>query len=279
MTNKINTIETEQEMDAERALAKQKTISGRRNFLIQMGAATIGVGLTSRLSAHADVGAQAAGLSARTMGTNRSGALKSSGLLAGDSLSCRDGKTPTQPEGPFYPIQDQLDKDNDLTRVEGRAERALGQIIYVRGRVLDINCQPIKGALVEIWQACESGKYDHPGDPNPAPLDQNFQYWGQNVTQADGTYVFKTILPGAYPASADWMRPPHIHFKISHLGSLDLITQLYFAGDVLNDRDLILQRLPLRERQKVIAPLLPATQDFEPDSKIANFDIVLESVR
>ncbi|MBI4042549.1 MAG: hypothetical protein HY391_03625 [Deltaproteobacteria bacterium] len=184
--------------------------------------------------------------------------------------------TPRQTEGPFYPVDDQLDKDTDLTWVEGRSERATGQIIYVEGVVMDPNCQPIEGALVEIWQACESGRYNHPGDrENPAPLDPNFQYWGRALSDREGKYLFKTIVPGSYPAGPDWIRPSHIHFKIQKRGFLELITQMYFAGDPLNDKDLILQRLSQENQRSVIVELNEPTSDHEPGSKVCRFNITL----
>ena len=128
-------------------------------------------------------------------------------------------------------------------------------MIIVKGQVTDQNCNPVKGVLVEIWQACASGKYNHPSDPNTAPIDPNFQYWGKSVTDDQGRYKFRTILPGAYPADTDWMRPPHIHFKISRVGYKELITQMYFAGQELNGQDLILQDLSQDEQEKVIVPL------------------------
>lgn len=173
----------------------------------------------------------------------------SGAMLAANIL---EAKTPAQPEGPFYPIVDQIDKDADLIRVEGKTQIAKGEIVIVSGRVIDQHNHPVANARVEIWQACESGKYDHPSDPNTAPLDPNFQYWGIAQTNTNGDYKFRTIIPGAYPAGDTWVRPPHIHFKISALGYLELITQMYFAGDKLNDKDLILKRLSQSDQNKVI---------------------------
>src|SRR5688572_10202816 len=99
-------------------------------------------------------------------------------LLAAQTASA-EGRpvTPTQPEGPFYPVADRADKDVDLTRVDGVAGRARGTIVHLFGTVRTVDGAPIDGALVEIWQACASGRYDHPDDDNPAPLDPCFQYW------------------------------------------------------------------------------------------------------
>lgn len=167
-------------------------------------------------------------------------------------------KTPAQTEGPFYPVRDQLDKDADLTRVQGRSERAEGTEVLLTGRLFDSdNGLPITGALVEFWQACASGKYNHPEDPNTAPLDPNFQYWAQVHTGNQGEFSIRTIKPGAYPATTNWTRPPHIHVKVHKAGYPSLTTQIYFKGDEYNDTDQILQKLKPAEQRLVVVEFTP----------------------
>lgn len=199
-------------------------------------------------------------------------------VIADLTDGCFSPKTPKQPEGPFYPVDDQLDKDTDLTHLEGSSIKAEGKVVYITGQVIDKNCEPIRGAIVEIWQACVSGRYNHPGDDSGLALDKNFQYWGIARTDDSGKYLFKTILPGSYPAGAGWIRPPHIHYKISALGFFELITQLYFSGNPLNDQDRILMNLPASERVKVVVPLKPSGSGFDPESQTAEFSITLERV-
>ncbi|WP_413290676.1 hypothetical protein [Bdellovibrio sp. HCB337] len=185
--------------------------------------------------------------------------------------------TPQQTEGPFYPVKNQADTDWDLTNVSGKKGTALGEVIWVGGVIRDQNCNPVEGALVEIWQACASGKYDHPQDPNKAPLDPNFQYWGKAVTDAKGQYVFKTIKPGSYPAAPGWVRPPHIHYKVTKLGYIEMITQLYFEGDALNSRDEILKRLKPSEQEQVVRPV--EVRDHQGDLiKWVGFSLQIEKV-
>ncbi|HKN86710.1 MAG TPA: protocatechuate 3,4-dioxygenase [Nitrospiraceae bacterium] len=188
--------------------------------------------------------------------------------------------TPDQTEGPYYPpkaqIDAMLDQDNDLTRVGGRSGKATGQIIYVVGRVRDQHCRPIEGAMVEIWQASENGRYSHPRDrDNRAPLDPNFQYWGKNVTDKDGRYLFKTIKPGSYQAGRNWTRPPHIHFKVSHGTFRPFVTQMYFAGDAFQAADHILNEVPSNERERVIVSLEQPGADYESDARVGRFDLTL----
>jgi protocatechuate 3,4-dioxygenase beta subunit len=179
------------------------------------------------------------------MGT---GALISTASVAGEIC----GLTPAQTEGPFYPIIDQDDKDWDLTKVQGRSRSATGEVVFVRGVVQDENCKPIEGAMVEIWQACHTGKYNHKEDPNPAKLDPNFGYWGRSITDKNGNYLFKTIIPGAYPATNTWTRPPHLHYKVHLRGFEELTTQMYFKGHPLNKADRILNNLSRGERDLVM---------------------------
>lgn len=193
--------------------------------------------------------------------------------------ACTGTVTPSQTAGPFYPGESKFQVEGDLTRVPGATVRAKGDVVYIKGRVLDEQCLPIKNANVEIWQACETGKYNNPNDPNPAALDPNFRYWGEVFTDDLGEYMFKTIRPGAYPADVDWMRPPHIHFKISALGYRDLVTQMYFKGDPLNEQDLILQQTPARERDQLIVEFISSPATLEPNTQIGEFDITLRAVR
>ena len=145
------------------------------------------------------------------------GGLGAVALVAGAPLLAAE-PTPTQTEGPFFPKSDQADKDLDMTRVEGRSEVALGEVIEISGQVLDETGAPIAGALVDVWQANSHGRYDHERDPNPAPLDPNFQGWARLTTDAEGRYRVRTIKPGAYPVGEGWSRPPHIHFKVAKRG-------------------------------------------------------------
>lgn len=79
--------------------------------------------------------------------------------------------TPSTVAGPFYPMVRPRERDQDLTHLSGHKARAQGQIIHVVGRVLNLKGEPVAGAKIELWQANTFGRYDHPSDPNPAPLD------------------------------------------------------------------------------------------------------------
>lgn len=160
------------------------------------------------------------------------------GLLAGkEALAEFCENTIPQGEGPFYPEKD-LNRDSDLTVLKEGMAPATGQVIFVGGKVTDDGCAPIADAVVEIWQACFSGKYNHSEDKHTLKLDPNFQYWGRARTDGDGKYVFKTIIPGHYPNGGGTFRPPHIHFKVHAAGYTSLTTQMYFDPESYEDLEL-----------------------------------------
>ena len=181
--------------------------------------------------------------------------------------------TPQQILGPFYPLTE-FPQTSDLTRLPGRSGRANGQVLNVMGRVMNIAGEPVRGAKVEVWQANASGRYTHPSDPNPAPLDPNFDGTALLTTDASGRYGFKTIKPAAYPTGPTTMRPAHIHFQVT--GRQDrLVTQMYFAGDPYNATDPFLNSVPAPRKDLLIVKLQDPAAEFEPDSKVAVFDMVV----
>jgi protocatechuate 3,4-dioxygenase beta subunit len=182
--------------------------------------------------------------------------------------------TPAQTAGPFYPSEDQADEDLDLTTIQGHAQSAQGEVILVRGRILDADCQPVPDALVEIWQANTHGRYHHERDTSPAPRDEHFQGWGEVVTNSRGEYGFKTILPGAYGAG-DIQRTRHIHFRVARRGYHELITQMYFEGEPLNGQDVVLNELAPEEQARVIVKK-ETVREGEPC--LCRFDVVLTKV-
>ena len=100
--------------------------------------------------------------------------------------------TPDQILGPFYPVKKPADGGTDLTRLSSKSGPAQGEVIYVMGRVLNMNGDPVQGAQLEVWQANAGGRYVHSSDPNPAPLDPNFDGYANVVSDAEGRYRFKT---------------------------------------------------------------------------------------
>jgi protocatechuate 3,4-dioxygenase beta subunit len=146
---------------------------------------------------------------------------------------------------PAFGHRDVAEIESDLT-VQHSGE-PLGERIVVSGQVLDGDGRPVRGQLVEIWQANSAGRYIHQRDQHPAPLDPNFTGAGRVITGDDGSFRFTTIKPGAYPWKnhVNAWRPAHIHFSL--FGSAftqRLVTQMYFPGDPLFALDPIYQSIP-----------------------------------
>jgi protocatechuate 3,4-dioxygenase beta subunit len=179
-------------------------------------------------------------------------------------------RTPRQTEGPFYPNKLPLDTDNDLLIINDRVTPAVGEVTYLSGRILDARGNPVRNALVEIWQVDHNGSYIHTQDPNRSKHDSNFQGFGRFLTGSTGEYGFRTIKPVPYPG-----RTPHIHLKVKKGARELLTTQCYIKGEPRNERDGIYRSVRDPKAREAI------TIDFAPleGSRIgeltARFDIVL----
>jgi protocatechuate 3,4-dioxygenase beta subunit len=140
--------------------------------------------------------------------------------------------------------------------------QAIGQLMHLRARVLDEDGAPVGGAVVEVWQANAAGRYIHPNDDDHAPADPNFYGAARLTTDESGSFLLRTVKPGAYPVpdSGGWWRPPHIHFSVFGKVWLQrLVTQMYFPGEPLNEQDRILNAVPdAAARERLVArPLRP----------------------
>ena len=192
--------------------------------------------------------------------------LASSGACFADELTL----TPKQTEGPFYPVKMPLDTDNDLLIINDNITAAVGQVTYLTGKVTDIKGNPIRNAMVEIWQVDNNAAYLHSGSDNYAKRDTNFQGFGRFVTGVTGEYAFRTIKPVPYPG-----RTAHIHVAIKMKGQPKFTTQCYIKGAAGNAGDGVLKAITDKKQlDSIVIPFAPL-----PGSKIgeltARFDIVM----
>jgi protocatechuate 3,4-dioxygenase, beta subunit len=178
--------------------------------------------------------------------------------------------TPAQTAGPFYPVAFPSDVDNDLVVLRGAEAKAEGVVTHVMGRVLGRDGRPIEGATVEIWQCDARGRYRHPGDRGAGPRDGAFQGYGRIASSADGGYRFRTIRPVAYPG-----RTPHIHFAVTTPDRRELVTQMYVAGEPLNERDGLYRSIRDARERAAVTVRLEEAAGIEPDALAGTFDIVL----
>ncbi len=178
--------------------------------------------------------------------------------------------TPRLTEGPFFPDRLPLDTDNDLLVIGDALTPAVGEVTHLGGRVLDARGEPVRDALVEIWQVDAHGAYLHSRSDNADQRDANFQGYGRFLTGSAGEYRFRTIKPVAYPG-----RTPHIHVKVSVRDKEELTTQIHVKGDPRNARDGVLRGIrDPKLRELVMADFVPL-KDSKVGELSARFDVVL----
>jgi protocatechuate 3,4-dioxygenase beta subunit len=199
------------------------------------------------------------------------------GLAAGAALFTTRGlfaeelvRTPVQTEGPFYPDRLPLDTDNDLLIVNDGITPAVGEITHLTGRILDARGEPIRNALVEIWQVDNAGAYLHSGSSNGERRDRNFQGFGRFLTGSSGEYYFRTIKPVPYPG-----RTPHIHVKVKVKGQRPFDTQCYVKGHSGNERDGILNRIADAQAKASIVVDFAPVKESRIGELAAQFNVVL----
>jgi protocatechuate 3,4-dioxygenase alpha subunit len=145
--------------------------------------------------------------------------------------------TPSQTVGPFLAIA--------LSWPDGPyvVQEGTPCAIWLRGRVLDGEGEPIVDALVETWQADPQGRFDHPDDPRGAV--PGFRGFGRSET-VDGEYAVLTVKPGRVPDERGGLQAPHLDVSVFARGLLDrVVTRIYFADEEqANREDDVLASLP-----------------------------------
>jgi protocatechuate 3,4-dioxygenase beta subunit len=180
-------------------------------------------------------------------------------------------RTPRLTEGPFYPDKLPLDTDNDLIIVNDSLTPAVGEVTHLSGRILSASGEPVRNALVEIWQVDHKGVYLHTADSGRRQRDTNFQGYGRFLTGSTGEYYFRTIKPVPYTG-----RTPHVHVKVRGAGGRELLTtQIFVNGHPQNAGDGVLGGVrDAFDRELLLVDFKPV-----PGSKVgelsARFDIVL----
>ena len=162
--------------------------------------------------------------------------------------------------GPFY-------VPGSPFRGKVTAPLAKGTPLVVRGRLWGFDTkQPLKNAVLDVWQADHLGRYDMT-DPKQPPEWHEFRNRIRLVTDETGYYEYETIRPAAYRAGRG-VRPAHIHYMVQAPGYGRLITQLYFKGDpnIARDRSASQSNLLVTPQEKKVTG---------GTYQLATFDIVL----
>lgn len=142
-----------------------------------------------------------------------------------------------------------------------------GDPLIVQGRVWGLDSRrPLVNAVLDIWQANAAGRYDN-DDRSNQPADNVFVNRARLITNETGYYEYETIKPGRYAIGPDRWRPAHIHYLVTAHGYQQLITQMYFDGDPMNDNDDFIKP------SLIVAPESVRTENGV--FQLGTFDIVL----
>jgi protocatechuate 3,4-dioxygenase, alpha subunit len=157
--------------------------------------------------------------------------------------------TTSQTVGPFFEIGLRW-----LVRDTLADDGVPGQRVRIEGRVLDGDGVPVPDAFLEIWQANSHGKYAHPADNQPKPVDPKFTGYGRIPTNSEGVFRFATIMPGPVPGPDGNDQAPHLLVSVFMRGLLRrLVTRVYFPDEPLNAKDYILSLVEPERRSTLIA--------------------------
>lgn len=172
-------------------------------------------------------------------------ALAQEGLLpATPQCSDADDPTPASTEGPYF-------TPNSPERRSLVEPGMAGERMTLAGYVLDRRCKPVPNALLDLWHCDAAGEYDNEG----------YRLRGHQFTDAEGRFLFETIMPGLYPG-----RTRHYHVKVQAQGGDGLTTQLYFPGEPQNQRDGIFDQALLMDMSE------------NASARIGRYDFVLDVV-
>ncbi len=159
-----------------------------------------------------------------------------------------------------------------------------GERIVIEGRILDGLGQPIRDALIELWQANAAGRYAHPADTQDKPLDPAFRGWGRAGTDFEtGLFRFDTVKPGpvagrhADARHGDAPMAPHVSLYVVSRGlNLGLATRMYFPDEpTLNAADPVLRLVDPPIRRETLL----ATRSDRDGTPVYTFDIRLQGDR
>jgi protocatechuate 3,4-dioxygenase alpha subunit len=156
--------------------------------------------------------------------------------------------TPSQTVGPFFNIGLPGRDHSELVATGG---------LRLEGVVYDGEGEPVVDALIEIWQADQSGRY-----PDGST---SFRGFGRCETDEQGRYWFVTVKPGA----CDGVQAPHINVSVFARGLLKRVpTRIYFPDEAeANEADPVLASVDPERRSTLVA---------REDGEVLRFDIHLQ---
>jgi protocatechuate 3,4-dioxygenase beta subunit len=166
-----------------------------------------------------------------------------------------------------------FNKNNNLTRPTGSFKIAVGEPLYIKGKVTDVFGVPIEGAIIKIWHTNSAGYYQDLINKNSDFYDPSFLGSGQYISNNLGNYEFLTIFPGFYDD-----RAPHINMIISHKKFGIIETELYFEKHPKNLTDSIYLSYPEKEREMLTGNTNYVDIYDLRKGKVVVFNIVMDGI-
>jgi hydroxyquinol 1,2-dioxygenase len=181
----------------------------------------------------------------------------------------REGATQTTVLGPFYVGEHKVTPHG--TDISAKLP---GERMFVQSRVTDTNGKPLPGVPVDVWHADDDGFYD---SQKPTYATQGPSSRARFITDADGRFFFRSILPCSYPIPVDGpvgemihytrrpaLRPAHVHFLVAAPGYEPLVTHVFIGGDPNIDSDVV-----FGVKDELIATIEKRSDATMPDGKPA----------
>jgi protocatechuate 3,4-dioxygenase alpha subunit len=162
--------------------------------------------------------------------------------------------TPGQTVGPFFGYALPFDGDNELVPVGS------SRAIRLHGKVTDGNGDAVPDAILELWQADETGAVVQQ-EGSFKRDGWTFTGWGRASTDGNGDYTFTTVRPG--PA-----QPGKAAFFMITIFARGLTNRLFTRAYLPDDEaalaaDALLRTLPDDDRATLITTAEPTGYRFD----------------
>ena len=181
----------------------------------------------------------------------------------------RDGATETTVLGPFY-----VGEHKAMPHGTDISADLPGERMFVQSRVTDLTGKPLaasrsmSGTPMTTAITIRKGRIMRREGPSSR---------ARFITDADGRFFFRTILPCSYPIPTDGpvgemilqirrhpMRPAHVHFLVNAPGYEPLVTHVFIEGDKYLDSDVV-----FGVKDELISKIEKRTDPTMPDGKPA----------
>jgi len=170
-----------------------------------------------------------------------------------------------------YPGAAKIPNSNNLVQPTGKPDPASGQIVYVMGKLLDADCNPLPDVMVELWQPDPYSKFLIPTESDMASPVAMFAGAGRSYTREDGTFSFITLFPGTLKICqkrdrrgrciSTLERAPFLNLRVAgNPLRTPFMAGLFFENDRRNPTDPVYKKLSPEGQKRITMRALPSDQ-------------------